>query len=592
MGRDVRYAPGEENESFSPFERKEDPAVSRAAYSAPQDTLPSPPLPSGSLGIANDGMGAAATVTGEPQPGDVPLSLAPLPGPIDQPVAADTNDTANEPLAPGMPAPGEREPYSLCKRFLRGYPRLVLWFPNYLGPPREGGPSLYGDELDDTETARAGERSGGGGYEAPGAPRRSPPSPWDSPPFPTSEYQGYPLIGVPASPNEDPLQKALLLGPNGDWWRDTRIEFHGWATAGGNWSNANKSNLPTAYWIVPNTIQLDQLVYKLEREIDWVQEDHIDWGFKTTGLFGIDYRYTTAGGVFSQQLLYHNNLYGFDPVEFYGELYIPRVFDGMTIRLGRWIACPDIEAQYAPDNYLASHSLLFTYDTYTQTGAMFSFQLNQRNMVQGAIQSGTDMAPWYVGALPTGFFGWRWVSQSNNDALYTCLNNINNAKFRYFMADGQKAGHDNFNYLVTTWEHRFSKKIHTKTEAYFMWQFDAVVGGTPSLGPVMSFGGGGGLGKFIPGASLTYGILNYTMFQLSKRDYFTVRNEWFNDAEGERTGFATSYSSHTIGISHQINDLLMIRPEIGFYHSYGVPAFNLGKSNNLLMGGFDFTIRF
>ncbi len=51
------------------------------------------------------------------------------------------------------------------------------------------------------------------------------------------------------------------------------------------------------------------------------------------------------------------------------------------------------------------------------------------------------------------------------------------------MADGHKSGHDNFNYVVTTWEHRFSKKVHTKTEAYYMWQFDAVVGGTPSLGP-------------------------------------------------------------------------------------------------------------
>jgi hypothetical protein len=337
---------------------------------------------------------------------------------------------------------------------------------------------------------------------------------------------------------------------------------------------------------------LDQLVYKLEREIDWVQTDHMDWGFKTTGLFGIDYRYTTAGGIFSQQLLYHNNLYGFDPTEFWAELYIPRVFEGMVIRLGRWIACPDIEAQYSPDNYLASHSLLFTYDTYTQTGAMFSFQVNQRNMVQGAITSGTDMATWYPGALATGFLGWRWLSESNNDAFYTCLNNFNDAKFRYFMADGRKSGHDNFNYLVTTWEHRFTKKIHTKTEAYIMWQEDAVVGGTPSLGAPQSFGGGGGLGKYLPGTSLNYGILNYTMFQLSRRDYFTVRNEWYADPRGERTGFATNYSSHTIGISHQVNDVLMIRPEVGYYHSYDVPAFNLGKSNNLLMGGFDITLRF
>ena len=94
----------------------------------------------------------------------------------------------------------------------------------------------------------------------------------------------------------------------------------------------------------------------------------------------------------------------------------------------------------------------------------------------------------------------------------------------------------------------------------------------------MSFGGGGGLGKYLPGTSLNYGILNYTMFQLSRRDYFTVRNEWYADPRGERTGFATNYSSHTIGISHQINDLLMIRPEVGFYHSYDVPAFNLGKA--------------
>ena len=162
---------------------------------------------------------------------------------------------------------------------------------------------------------------------------------------------------------------------------------------------------------MPNSFQLDQLVYKLEREIDWVQTDHIDWGFKTTGLYGIDYRYTTAGGVFSQQLFITTIFMGSIRSSSGPSCTSREVFEGMVIRLGRWIACPDIEAQYAPDNYLASHSLLFTYDTYTQTGVMFSFQINQRNMVQGAIQSGTDMAPWYAGALPTGFFGWRWVAE-------------------------------------------------------------------------------------------------------------------------------------------------------------------------------------
>ena len=129
---------------------------------------------------------------------------------------------------------------------------------------------------------------------------------------------------------------------------------------------------------------------------------------------------------------------------------------------------------------------------------------------------------------------------------------------------------------MSTWEHRFSQKIHTKTEAYFMWQDDAVVGGTPSSVRYTTYGGGGGIGV-LPGTSKTYGVLNYTPIQLSDRDYFVIRNEWWRDERGERSGFPTNYSSHAVALSHQFNDVLMIRPEIGFYHSYDVPAFDLGK---------------
>jgi len=39
--------------------------------------------------------------------------------------------------------------------------------------------------------------------------RRAPPSPSPSPPFPGSEYQGYPLVGVPYSSGPWPLMKTL-----------------------------------------------------------------------------------------------------------------------------------------------------------------------------------------------------------------------------------------------------------------------------------------------------------------------------------------------------------------------------------------------
>jgi hypothetical protein len=435
-------------------------------------------------------------------------------------------------------------------------------------------------------------KTGTGQAEEPEPPRRALPSPWPSPPFPNSEYQGYPLIGVPESTTVYPFMKALYGGPHGEEIKESRIKFSGWVTSSGNWSTANNSNTPASYWIVPNRYELDQLIFKLERYPDTVQTDHIDWGFRSVGLYGMDYRYTMAGGWGSAQLLKHNLLYGWDPTEQYFNVYIPWFLAGTDIRIGRWIACPDIETQYSVDNYLASHSLLFTVDTYTQTGVMLTQAINEQWTVQAVIHAGTDMAPWYLGAIPTGAFGLRWVSRDNNDAFYTWLNAINNAEFRHFQQYGQPLGHDNFNYFVTTWEHRFNKCIHTKTEAYYMWERNAEIGGTPSAGPPKPFGGGGGDGQLIPGYTQAYGVLNYTMFGLTKRDYVTVRNEWYKDESGFRLGFRGTYTSHTLGLSHQFNDVFMVRPEIGYYRNWHQPAFDLGTRQGIWIYGFDVTMRF
>jgi len=199
--------------------------------------------------------------------------------------------------------------------------------------------------------------------------------------------------------------KAIYGGPYGEAIKASRIKAYGWFNGSVNWSTTNTSNTPDSYWIVPNRIVLDQGLLRLEREVDSVQTDHIDVGFRSTLFYGIDYRFTTSGGWFSDQLLRHNNLYGFDPTEQYITVYIPWVAQGLIVNVGRWIATPDIETQFAPDNYLGTHSILFTFDTYTQTGVMATMMLNQQWTVQAAIHSGTDMAPWYQGAIPTGMFG-------------------------------------------------------------------------------------------------------------------------------------------------------------------------------------------
>ncbi len=109
---------------------------------------------------------------------------------------------------------------------------------------------------------------------------------------------------------------------------------------------------------VANSFMLDQLTLYIERTPDTIQTDHFDWGFRLTNLYGFDYRFTTAEGYFSQQLLNNpkangtiGNKYGYDPVMAYVDLYFPHVAEGMDVRIGRYISLPDIEAQLAPNNY-------------------------------------------------------------------------------------------------------------------------------------------------------------------------------------------------------------------------------------------------
>lgn len=116
-------------------------------------------------------------------------------------------------------------------------------------------------------------------------------------------------------------------------------------------------------------------------------------------------------------------------------LYIPHVAQGMVIKVGRYISPPDIEAQLAPDNYLFTHSLMFTFDCYTQTGITAAIKLNDHWSVLFGFHAGDDVAPWNVAAPPTGLAMVRWVSKSNNDSIFGGIDSINNGKF--------KGGHDN-----------------------------------------------------------------------------------------------------------------------------------------------------
>ena len=170
-----------------------------------------------------------------------------------------------------------------------------------------------------------------------------PATPQSTPPMPFTEwpYGGSEAIGV-TRPNsvDSPLMVALGNTALGHAMNDAHVQVYGWVAAGGNIST-NKvrpgGNAPAAYDYTPNTVQLDQAVVYIERLADTVQNDHFDWGFRFATLYGVDYRYTTAYGLFSGQLLNKNSVNGYDFPMAYVDLYFP-VMQGLDIRLGRFIS--------------------------------------------------------------------------------------------------------------------------------------------------------------------------------------------------------------------------------------------------------------
>ena len=194
--------------------------------------------------------------------------------------------------------------------------------------------------------------------------RRAPPAPLD-PVFCMTDYIGAAgtiPIGVPDTDPAWPLQRVIWKAC--PLLKKYRIKNYGWVNPGYGYSTSRNSNFPLSYYLPARRFELDQLVFRTERIPDTVQTEHVDWGFRLSQLYGIDYRFTTAQGWYpaSRELLQHNYLYGFDLVECYGLLYVPRVAQGMVLKFGRYISPPDIEAQLAPDNFLWTHSQMFTVD--------------------------------------------------------------------------------------------------------------------------------------------------------------------------------------------------------------------------------------
>ena len=478
------------------------------------------------------------------------------------------------------------------------------------------------------------------GHDAAPSDPKAPPSrradwpatPQSTPPMPFTEwpYGGSTSIGVTRPGSIDsPLMAALGNTAAGQWLNDAHIQVYGWINAGGNLSTntVRGGNAPAAYDYNPNTVQLDQAVLYIERLPDTVQKDHIDWGFRLAPIFGENYRYTTAYGLWSNQLLNQNKNYGYDLPMAYGEVFIPQIAEGLMLRFGRYIAIPDIEAQLAPNNYMYTHSMTYTFDNYTNTGIQSTLAVTKNWMLQLGVSVGTEAMPWHVGAKianpfpnplypnstmlkdpgaqPSISAGVRYTTDSGNDGIYVVANGINNGDW----------GYNNLQWYGLTYYHKFNDQWHISFETYNEHQNNVLNANNPAALAAFNAGGTPFSPQNMPfnapflaqcSSSAVFSCraevqtyLMYLNYKATPLDNISYRAEFFDDKEGQRTGVKTRYFETGIGWQHWFSPQIEIRPEVSFYRSLDAPAFN-GNSNlgiapnksTALIGSADIIIHF
>jgi hypothetical protein len=102
-----------------------------------------------------------------------------------------------------------------------------------------------------------------------------------------------------------------------------------------------------------------------------------------------------------------------------------------------------------------------------------------------------------------------------------------------------------------------------------------------------------GPGAPIQGNAPAVGLVNYTAIKLGKRDFLTLRPiDFLVDIKGQRTGFATTLASWTVGVTHRFSDLFAVRPEIRYEYAFSARPWDNGLKNRQTMFAIDAIIRF
>jgi hypothetical protein len=384
----------------------------------------------------------------------------------------------------------------------------------------------------------------------------------ETPPIP-----GKPRDETPTTPPEAPAERYFIMNQLqgtsfGSLLEEKRIQITGWTEGSFTGSSTRFDQLPMGWNYRANEFLLQQNWLRIEQTID-KNTTTPTFGFRSdTILPGSDYRFTVARGLFSSQLTANDgepNTYGIDPVQFYGEAYFPNVLKGLDIKLGRFFAQFGQESNDTTQNALASRSYNFVYDPFTHTGLLTTLQIDDTWVVQNGIVMGCDVfidpaaRPCYIGSV-------KWAPPDGPDsALVSAILGSNRFDVRNNFHNPQI-----FDLVYT---HKFNDKLTYALDALYGYTL-----GVPDIG-----------------FANWLAAVNYLTYQFSPRLSGTTRLEFFDDFQGQRTGFKGLYTAATAGVTFKPRPWIWLRPEVRY--DYNGESRPFQDKHSLFTATFDVVLR-
>jgi putative OmpL-like beta-barrel porin-2 len=383
----------------------------------------------------------------------------------------------------------------------------------------------------------------------------------DVPAAPTAPVQSAPPAPSATPPDRWFLMRQLQGTFLGDLLDTNRIAVSGWDELSDTASSDRQSNLPLGFNYRANHVLLQSNWLRVDLPVVQTGTTEPTFGFRSdTILPGSDYRFTIARGLFSGQLTADNgqpDLYGIDPVQFYGEAYFPTIGRGLDVKVGRFFAQFGVENIDTTQNVLASHSHTFIYDPFTHTGLLTTLKLTEAWSVQNGLVTGSDVFIDPAARL-TYIGGLKWVNGPDS-VLFEAIVGPGN-----YEASRQFNNPEIFDLVYT---HKFSGVLNYSLE--LLYGFETEV---PDIGFANWFG-----------------AVNYLTARVAPRLNATGRLEFFDDVQGQRTGFAGLYTALTAGLAFQPIKDVLFRPEVRYDYNSESRPFE-GK-HGLFTADFDVVIR-